>query len=202
MFKLPELDYSYDSLEPFIDRETMEIHHSRHHATYIKNLNEALKNFKVKNTSIEELIKNLHDVPSEIFWDVKNNGGGHVNHTMFFKMMSPKGMRAPAGRLLEKINASFGSFEEFKDKFKKSAMSRFGSGWSWLLVDKYNKLFIKSSLNQDCPLSEGKDVLLGLDLWEHAYYLNYRNNRSEYVDKWWNVVNWEYVMERFEKIDV
>lgn len=200
MFKLPELKYSYDALEPFIDRETMEIHHTKHHAAYINKLNEVLKNFDISpNTKIEDLIKNLkQDIPTDVYWDIRNNGGGFINHNMFFNMMSPKASREPQGSLKKKIDKVYGSFEGFKDRFKQSAMSRFGSGWAWLLIDEDNRMFIKSTANQDCPISDGKKVILGLDLWEHAYYLNYRNRRAEYVDKWWNVVDWDYALERFE----
>ncbi|HCB63867.1 MAG TPA: superoxide dismutase [Fusobacteria bacterium] len=201
MFKLPELEYSYDALEPFIDRETMELHHSKHHAGYIAKLNKALEGFELdKGASIEKIIINLKkDIPIDIYWDIRNNGGGHLNHSLFFKMMSPKASREPKGHLLDLIKKVFGGFEGFKERFKSSALSRFGSGWAWLLLDEQNKIFIKSTPNQDCPVSDDKKVLLCLDLWEHAYYLNYRNRRGEYIDKWWNVVNWDYVTDRFEE---
>lgn len=201
MFELPELKYSYDALEPYIDRETMELHHLKHHATYISNLNNALKNFEASpGFTLENLLKNLkQDVTSEVYWDIRNNGGGHMNHTLFFNMMSPKASREPRGELLEKINSTFGSFEAFKAKFRHSALSRFGSGWAWLLMDEEGRIFIKSTANQDCPITDGKKIILGLDVWEHAYYLNYRNRRAEYIDKWWNVVDWDFAGELYAK---
>lgn len=202
MFKLPELKYSYDALEPYIDRNTMEIHHSKHHAGYVKKFNLALKNFDVgKNTTIESIIRSLNDdVPTDLYWDIKNNGGGALNHNLFFEMMSPNGGGEPKGELAEKIKEVYTSFDNFKSKFKKSALSRFGSGWAWLLLNEEGRMYIKSSANQDNPMIHGNKVLLCIDVWEHAYYLNYQNKRGEYVDKWWNVVDWDYVEERYNKL--
>ncbi len=194
-FKLPDLPYSFDALEPVIDAKTMEVHHDKHHATYVNNLNKAVENYpEWASKSIEDLMIHLKEVPEEIRTAVRNNGGGHYNHSLFWKMMAPVGTIELKGALLDKINESFGSFDEFKKQFAAAATGRFGSGWAWLVVDG-DKLAVVSSANQDCPLSEGKKPILCLDVWEHAYYLKYQNRRADYVDNFFQVVNWDYVAE-------
>jgi len=194
-FKLPDLPYSFDALEPVIDAKTMEVHHDKHHATYVNNLNKAVENYpEWASKSIEDLMIHLKEVPEEIRTAVRNNGGGHYNHSLFWKMMAPVGTTELKGALLDKINESFGSFDEFKKQFAAAATGRFGSGWAWLVVDG-DKLAVVSSANQDCPLSEGKKPILCLDVWEHAYYLKYQNRRADYVDNFFQVVNWDYVAE-------
>lgn len=194
-FKLPDLPYSFDALEPVIDAKTMEVHHDKHHATYVNNLNKAVENYpEWASKSIEDLMIHLKEVPEEIRTAVRNNGGGHYNHSLFWKMMAPVGTAELKGALLDKINESFGSFDEFKKQFAAAATGRFGSGWAWLVVDG-DKLAVVSSANQDCPLSEGKKPILCLDVWEHAYYLKYQNRRADYVDNFFQVVNWDYVAE-------
>lgn len=189
-FKLPELNYGYDQLEPYIDARTMEIHHTKHHQAYINNLNAALEGHEdLKQLTIEELLTNLEGIPEGIRMAVRNNGGGHLNHTMFWEIMSPNGGGEPTGELMEMINRDFGSFEEFKAEFKKAALSRFGSGWAWLVLDG-DKLKVVSTPNQDNPISDGLNPILGIDVWEHAYYLKYQNLRPDYVDAWFNVVDW------------
>ena len=194
-FKLPDLPYSFDALEPVIYAKTMEVHHDKHHATYVNNLNKAVENYpEWASKSIEDLMIHLKEVPEEIRTAVRNNGGGHYNHSLFWKMMAPVGTTELKGALLDKINESFGSFDEFKKQFAAAATGRFGSGWAWLVVDG-DKLAVVSSANQDCPLSEGKKPILCLDVWEHAYYLKYQNRRADYVDNFFQVVNWDYVAE-------
>ena len=194
-FKLPDLPYSFDALEPVIDAKTMEVHHDKHHATYVNNLNKAVENYpEWASKSIEDLMIHLKEIPEEIRTAVRNNGGGHYNHSLFWKMMAPVGTTELKGALLDKINESFGSFDEFKKQFAAAATGRFGSGWAWLVVDG-DKLAVVSSANQDCPLSEGKKPILCLDVWEHAYYLKYQNRRADYVDNFFQVVNWDYVAE-------
>ena len=194
-FKLPDLPYSFDALEPVIDAKTMEVHHDKHHATYVNNLNKAVENYpEWASKSIEDLMIHLKEVPEEIRTAVRNNGGGHYNHSLFWKMMAPVGTTELKGALLDKINESFGSFDEFKKQFAAAATGRFGSGWAWLVVDG-DKLAVVSSANQDCPLSECKKPILCLDVWEHAYYLKYQNRRADYVDNFFQVVNWDYVAE-------
>lgn len=189
-FKLPELNYGYDQLEPYIDARTMEIHHTKHHQAYINNLNAALEGHEdLKQLTIEELLTNLEGINEGIRMAVRNNGGGHLNHTMFWEIMSPNGGGEPTGELMEMINRDFGSFEEFKAEFKKAALSRFGSGWAWLVLDG-DKLKVVSTPNQDNPISDGLNPILGIDVWEHAYYLKYQNLRPDYVDAWFNVVDW------------
>ena len=194
-FKLPDLPYSFDALEPVIDAKTMEVHHDKHHATYVNHLNKEVENYpEWASKSIEDLMIHLKEVPEEIRTAVRNNGGGHYNHSLFWKMMAPVGTTELKGALLDKINESFGSFDEFKKQFAAAATGRFGSGWAWLVVDG-DKLAVVSSANQDCPLSEGKKPILCLDVWEHAYYLKYQNRRADYVDNFFQVVNWDYVSE-------
>ena len=197
-YKLPELDYAYDDLEPHIDRATMEIHHTRHHQAYIDNLNKALEGYKeYQDMNIWELIKELNNLPEEIRTAVRNNGGGHLNHKMFWKLMSPNGGGKPLGEVAKKIDEDLGGFDKFKEEFKKAALGRFGSGWAWLVVNEEGKFEIMSTANQDNPISEGKKPLLGIDVWEHAYYLKYQNKRADYIDSWFNVVDWKKVEEKY-----
>ncbi len=199
MFKLPELNYSYDALEPHIDARTMEIHHTKHHQAYIDNVNKALEGQeKLNELSVEELLKSLNEVPEAIRTAVRNNGGGHYNHSLFWELMSPNGGGRPEGELARKIDEDLGGFEKFKEDFKKAALSRFGSGWAWLVLDG-DKLAVVSTANQDNPISEGKKPLLGIDVWEHAYYLKYQNKRADYIDAFWNVVDWKKVEENLNK---
>lgn len=195
-FALPKLDYAYDALEPHFDAMTMEIHHSKHHAGYTNNLNKALEGSKLSFT-IEELLQQLNELPAEIQIAVRNNGGGYYNHKLFWKFLSPNGGGEPSGELRQALEKTFGSFEAFKEAFNTSAKTRFGSGWAWLVISN-GKLEVVSTPNQDSPVSEGKDVLLGLDVWEHAYYLKYQNRRPDYINAFWNVVNWKAVEERYQ----
>lgn len=196
-FQLPDLPYGFDALEPHVDAKTMEIHHGKHHAGYTAKLNAALENHsELAEKSIEELLMDLDAVPEDIRTAVRNNGGGFYNHCMFWEIMSPDGGGEPDGELAEAINSAFGGFDAFKEKFSAAAGTRFGSGWAWLVMNN-GELEIMSTANQDCPISEGKTPLMGLDVWEHAYYLNYQNRRPDYVGAWWNVVNWAKVAENF-----
>lgn len=198
-FTLPELPYAHDALEPYIDKQTMEIHHGKHHAAYVTNLNKALESAPdLQGHTLEQLLaNNLAAVPESIRTAVRNNGGGNWNHSFFWQIMGPKAGGAPTGALAEAINASFGGFEPFKEKFQAAGASRFGSGWAWLVKDG-SKLEITSTPNQDNPLMDGKTAILGLDVWEHAYYLKYQNRRPEYMGAFWNVVSWAGVTKRFE----
>ena len=194
---VPPLPYDYNALEPHIDEQTMRIHHDKHHAAYVTNLNAALeKHPELQQKSIEDLLKGINTVPEDIRTAVRNNGGGHSNHTMFWELMGPGKGGAPAGALGAAINSVFSTFDSFKEQFAKAATTRFGSGWAWLL-DVGGKLAIESTANQDSPLMEGKKPILGLDVWEHAYYLKYQNRRPDYITAWWNVVNWDEVNKRF-----
>ncbi|WP_028125051.1 superoxide dismutase [Eremococcus coleocola] len=198
-FELPELPYAYDALEPVIDEETMKLHHDKHHNTYVTKLNDAIKGTDLESKSIEEIIANLNDVPEKIRTAVRNNGGGHLNHTLFWdEMQAPSDNNEVPADLLKKIEADFGSFEDFKKEFKAAATGQFGSGWAWL-VDNNGKFEVVGTPNQDNPITDGKKPLLGLDVWEHAYYLKYRNVRPDYVDAFWKVVNWDVVAERLAK---
>lgn len=198
-FTLPELPYAYDALEPHIDKETMNIHHTKHHNTYVTKLNDALEGHDdLAGKSIEEILANLDAVPESIRTAVRNNGGGHANHTLFWTLLSPNGGGEPTGELADKINETFGSFDKFKEEFANAAANRFGSGWAWLVVNNGN-LEITSTPNQDTPISEGKTPILGLDVWEHAYYLNYQNKRPDYISAFWNVVNWDKVTELYNQ---
>ncbi len=201
-FSLPSLPYPSDALEPHIDKLTMEIHHGKHHATYVNNLNKALESApELANKSLEELLaNNCAIVPEKIRTAVRNNGGGHANHSLFWELMGPKAGGQPSGKLAEAINQTFGSFEKFKEKFTEAALGRFGSGWAWLVKTLSGRLEVSSTPNQDSPLMEGKVPVLGLDVWEHAYYLKYQNRRADYVQAWWNVVNWAAVEKRFTSI--
>lgn len=196
-FELPKLPYAYDALEPYIDARTMEIHHTKHHNTYITNLNAAVeKTPELAGKSVEELLSNLNAVPEGVRMVVRNHGGGTFNHNLFWEIMGPKAGGAPKGELAKSLDSAFTSFDNFKAEFEKAANGRFGSGWAWL-VRKGTGLAIVSTPNQDSPLSEGLVPLMGIDVWEHAYYLKYQNRRAEYVTAWWNVVNWDAVAARF-----
>lgn len=195
MFTLPNLPYAYDALEPHIDARTMELHYSKHHQTYVDKLNVAVKDTEYSGKPVEELLQKLDSLPENIRTAVRNNGGGHYNHSFFWQVMSPDGDGSPEGKLAEMINNSFGDFETFKAKFADAGVGRFGSGWVWLTKDG-DKLAISSSPNQDSPIMEGISPLLGLDVWEHAYYLKYQNRRPEYIESWWNVVDWRFVASR------
>ena len=197
-FTLPPLPYSYDALEPHIDEATMKLHHGKHHQAYVDKLNAAIAASEWESKSIDEIMVSLDKVPDKIKAAVRNNGGGHYNHSLFWQWMSPTGGGEPTGKVAEAINSKFGSFAKFKEEFEAAGMSRFGSGWVWLIQDG-NELSITTTPYQDCPVSEGKKVLLGNDLWEHAYYLKYQNRRPEYLAAWWSVVNWNKVTELFNK---
>jgi superoxide dismutase, Fe-Mn family len=198
-FELPQLPYAEDALEPHIDKETMNIHHTRHHNTYVTNLNAALQgNEELLSKSVEEVIANLDAVPEAVRTAVRNNGGGHANHSLFWQILSPNGGGAPTGELADAINSKFGSLESFKEEFAKAATTRFGSGWAWLSVSN-GGLELTSIPNQDSPLMEGKTPILGLDVWEHAYYLKYQNKRPDYIGAFWNVVNWDEVAKRYNE---
>ncbi|MGA8231883.1 MAG: superoxide dismutase [Candidatus Acidiferrales bacterium] len=197
-FVLPALPYSFDALEPHIDAKTMEIHHDKHHGTYVTNLNKALEGHAdLQKLSIEELIAHLDRVPENIRTAVRNNGGGHLNHSMFWKIMKKGGGGEPKGELGDAIKAAFGSFADFKTKVNQAATTRFGSGWAWVLF-RNGKLAIESTANQDNPISDGGKAFMGVDVWEHAYYLKYQNRRPDYLEAWWNVVNWDQVTENFQ----
>ncbi|QFS47939.1 Fe-Mn family superoxide dismutase [Nostoc sphaeroides] len=196
--QLPPLPYAYEALEPHIDAKTMQFHHDKHHATYVKNLNAALaKHPELKGKSVEELLRKLDSVPQDIRNTVRNNGGGHVNHSMFWQIMKPKGGGEPTGNIASAINQNFGSFAAFKKQFNEAGAGRFGSGWVWLVRNKGGKLEVTTTANQDTPLSAGKYPILGNDVWEHAYYLNYQNRRADYLEAWWNVINWDEINKRF-----
>ncbi|MBV0991852.1 superoxide dismutase [Listeria monocytogenes] len=197
-YELPKLPYTYDALEPNFDKETMEIHYTKHHNTYVTKLNEAVAGHpELASKSAEELVTNLDSVPEDIRGAVRNHGGGHANHTLFWSILSPNGGGAPTGNLKAAIESEFGTFDEFKEKFNAAAAARFGSGWAWLVVND-GKLEIASTANQDSPLSDGKTPVLGLDVWEHAYYLKFQNRRPEYIETFWNVINWDEANKRFD----
>jgi Fe-Mn family superoxide dismutase len=199
-FTLPPLPYPEDALEPYIDKMTMQIHHDKHHGTYVTNLNKALESApELQNKSIKDVLaNNLASVPESIKTAVRNNGGGHANHSLFWNLMKPNGGGSPAGNIQEVIASNFGSFEGFKEKFNAAATGRFGSGWAWLVKDGSGKFEILSTANQDSPFMDGKTPVLGLDVWEHAYYLKYQNRRPEYIAAWWNVVNWDEVNKQLK----
>jgi Fe-Mn family superoxide dismutase len=198
-YELPKLNYGYEALEPYIDAQTMDIHYNKHHGAYVNNLNAAIKGTEMEKKSLMQLFQNMSQYPAA----VRNNGGGHFNHTLFWSIMAPNAGGSPSGKLAEAINEAFGSFDKFKEQFENAAKTRFGSGWAWLAVDKNKKLFVSSTPNQDNPLmdvAEQKGIpILGLDVWEHAYYLKYQNRRPDYVTNFWNVVNWKEVEKRFEE---
>jgi superoxide dismutase, Fe-Mn family len=196
-FELPPLPFAFDALEPTIDAKTMEIHHDKHHGTYVTNLNAALEGTEWADRSIEDVLENLDAIPEDKRTAVRNNGGGHANHSMFWTIMKPGGGGDPSGALAEAINESFGGVDALKDQINDAGVKRFGSGWSWLILDG-GTLKVVSLPNQDSPLMEGKTPVLGVDVWEHAYYLSYQNRRPDYLKAWWNVVNWDEVARRFE----
>lgn len=196
-YTLPKLPYAYDALEPHIDAKTMEIHHSKHHQAYITKVNDALEGNDLLEHSIDDLMKNIDKVPADKKQAVINNGGGHANHSLFWTVIGPNAGGSPTGELAKAIDSAFGSFDAFKEKFANAAATRFGSGWAWLVVSN-GKLEVTSTPNQDSPLMDGKVPVLGLDVWEHAYYLNYQNRRPDYVSAFWNVVDWSKVTERFD----
>jgi Fe-Mn family superoxide dismutase len=197
-YELPDLPYAFDALEPHIDAQTMEIHHDKHHGTYVTNVNNALEGSDLADLPIEELLQSLDRVPEDKRTAVRNNGGGHYNHSLFWTSMSPDGGGQPGGELGSAIDSAFGSFGDFQGQLKQAGLGRFGSGWAWLIHDG-SGLAVTSSPNQDNPISDGKTPLLGVDVWEHAYYLRYQNRRPDYIDAWWNVVNWDEVAARFSK---
>jgi Fe-Mn family superoxide dismutase len=195
---VPPLPYDYNALEPHIDEQTMRIHHDKHHAAYVNNLNAALeKHPGLQSKSVEDLIRGINTVPEDVRTAVRNNGGGHLNHTMFWEIMGPDKGGEPRGGVAEAIKSTFGDFEKFKTQMNDAGVKRFGSGWAWL-IDIGGKLVIESTANQDSPLMEGKKVILGIDVWEHAYYLKYQNRRPDYLAAWWNVINWDAVNNRFK----
>ncbi|NDJ23487.1 superoxide dismutase [Nostoc sp. B(2019)] len=197
--QLPKLPYAYNALEKAIDAETMKLHHDRHHATYVENLNEALqKHSELKNRSVEAMLGDLNSIPEDIRETVRNNGGGHLNHTIFWQIMSPNGGGQPTGEIAQQINQTFGSFDAFKKQFNEAGGDRFGSGWVWLVRNAQNQLQIVTTPNQDNPITDGLYPIMGNDVWEHAYYLRYQNRRAEYLDNWWNVVNWSEINRRMQ----
>lgn len=196
-YTLPELPYAYDALEPHFDARTMEIHHTKHHQGYTNKVNAALEGTDMEGKDIEEVLSNIDALPEDKQQAVINNGGGFANHTLFWTVLSPNGGGAPDGDLGEAITSTFGSYDAFKEEFAKAAATRFGSGWAWLVVDGDGKLHVTSTANQDSPIMDGLTPILGLDVWEHAYYLNYQNRRPDYIDAFWNVVNWEQVAKNY-----
>jgi len=199
-FKLSELGYPFAALEPHIDAQTMEIHHGKHHAAYVNNLNAALeKHTQVQSKELEDLLRTLSSVPQDIQTAVRNNGGGHLNHSLFWRWMTPGGSKDPKGKLLDAITTEFTSVEKFKETMTQAGVTRFGAGWAWLAMDSGGKLKVYSTANQDSPIMEGLTPILGVDVWEHAYYLKYQNRRHDYLKAWWNVVNWDKVAELFDK---
>lgn len=197
-FKLPELDYAYNALEPYIDEDTMKIHHTKHHQAYLNNLNKIIEGTEWENYEIDYIIANIDKIPQDIRTGVRNNGGGYYNHMLFWKFMAPDSAKKPSGELLEKIEETFGSFEEFQKKFEEAGAGQFGSGWAWLVLDGKNLQIVKTS-NQDNPLTDGKKPILCVDVWEHAYYLKYQNKRGDYLKSFWNVVNWKEVERKYKE---
>jgi len=197
-YQLPDLPYAYDALEPYIDARTMEIHHSKHHAGYVSKVNAAIEGHDLGNPSVEDLVAAIHTLPEEIRTAVRNNGGGHSNHSLFWTVMKKGGGGDPSGELSKAIDDQLGGFEKFREDFSSAALTRFGSGWAWLCLDQNKKLAVGSTPNQDSPLMEGHTPILGLDVWEHAYYLKYQNRRPDYVEAFWNVIDWDAVSERYQ----
>ena len=198
-FELPPLQYAFDALEPHIDAQTMEIHHDKHHGTYVTNLNKAVEGTELEQKSAEDLIRNLDQVPEDKRTAVRNNGGGHVNHTFFWELLTPGGSGEPTGALAQAINDTFGSVDAFKQQLEAAGAGRVGSGWAWLVVDGSGSLQIVSTPNQDSPLTDGQTPVVGVDVWEHAYYLKYQNRRADYLKAFWNVVNWDVANQNYEK---
>lgn len=198
--QLPELPYGYDALEPYIDARTMEIHHTKHHNTYVQKLNAAVQGTEYENMDIEDILKGLSKLPDNIRTAVQNNGGGHYNHSIFWTIMGPNAGGEPTGELADAISGTFGSFAKFKEEFSNAAATHFGSGWAWLVLDNSGKLSIMSTPNQDNPISQGLKPVMGIDVWEHAYYLKYQNKRPEYIENWWKVVDWNAVAERYDSL--
>ena len=199
-YELPELQYDFDALEPYIDQKTMEIHHGKHHQTYVNKLNAALEGKDLESKSLEELLANLDAVPTDVRTAIQNNGGGHFNHTLFWEVIAPNmEQAAPTGKLADAINEAFGSLSAFEQQFSDAAAGRFGSGWAWLVVNENGKLEVTSTQNQDNPVMEGLTPILGLDVWEHAYYLNYQNRRPDYIENFFNIINWSAVEEKFKQ---
>jgi Fe-Mn family superoxide dismutase len=196
-YSVPDLPYPYDALEPHIDEATMRVHHDKHHQAYVDKANAALEGTQWADSDVEDVLKSLGDLPADKQAPVRNNAGGHYNHSLFWEMLSPDGGGEPGGELGEAINSAFGSFDAFKEEFKNAGIGQFGSGWAWLVKDASGNLTVTKTANQDSPISDGQTPLLGADVWEHAYYLKYQNKRPEYLDAFWNVVNWDYVAEKF-----
>jgi Fe-Mn family superoxide dismutase len=198
-FELPPLPYDYNALEPHIDTQTMQIHHDKHHAAYVTNLNNALGTNEFASLAVDDVVRRINEVPENIRTAVRNNGGGHSNHSMFWQIMKPNGGGAPTGALASAIQSTFGSFDAFKAAFNDAGVKRFGSGWAWLILDKSGKLQVISTANQDSPLMDGNYPVMGNDVWEHAYYLKYQNRRPDYLNAWWNVVNWDEIARRYSQ---
>jgi superoxide dismutase, Fe-Mn family len=199
-FELPPLPYDYSALEPYIDEQTMHLHHDKHHQAYVTNLNNALQGqSQFENLPIEELIRRINEVPESIRTAVRNNGGGHLNHSMFWQIMKPNGGGEPTGPLASAITSTFGSFDNFKTQFNDAGVKRFGSGWAWLVMDRAGAFSVTSTANQDSPLMDGMLPIMGNDVWEHAYYLKYQNRRPDYLAAWWNVVNWDEIARRYQQ---
>jgi Fe-Mn family superoxide dismutase len=199
-FEVPPLPYDYSALEPYIDTQTMQLHHDKHHQAYVTALNNALKDqAQFASLSLEELIRRINDVPESIRTVVRNNGGGHINHSMFWQIMKPNGGGEPTGALASAIQSTFGSFDAFKTAFNDAGVKRFGSGWAWLILDSSGKLQVTSTANQDSPFMDGNYPVMGNDVWEHAYYLKYQNRRPDYLNAWWNVVNWDEISRRYQQ---
>jgi Fe-Mn family superoxide dismutase len=200
VFELPALKFAFNALEPYIDARTMEIHHDKHHGTYVTNLNKALESApEWYDRPIEEVVRRLNEIPEAIRTAVRNNGGGHLNHSLFWEWLTPGGSKTPVGAVSREIDSTFGNFDGFVEQFSAAAMGRFGSGWAWLVLDGSKKLAVYSTANQVSPVTDGHIPLLGLDVWEHAYYLNYQNRRADYVKAFWSVVNWDVVEEKYQK---
>jgi superoxide dismutase, Fe-Mn family len=198
-FELPPLPYDYNALEPYIDTQTMQLHHDKHHAAYVTNLNNALGNHEFASLPVDDVLRRINEVPENIRTAVRNNGGGHSNHTMFWQIMKPNGGGAPTGALANAIQSTFSSFDAFKAAFNDAGVKRFGSGWAWLVLDRSGKLQVISTANQDSPLMDGLYPVMGNDVWEHAYYLKYQNRRPDYLNAWWNVVNWDEIARRYSQ---
>ena len=198
-FEVPSLPYDYNALEPYIDTQTMQLHHDKHHAAYVNNLNNAVNNTDFASKNVDDIMRHINDVPQNIRTAVQNNGGGHSNHSMFWAIMKPNGGGEPTGALASAIQQTFGSFDQFKAAFNDAGAKRFGSGWAWLVLDQNGKLAVISTANQDSPLMNGQYPVMGNDVWEHAYYLKYQNRRPEYLAAWWNVINWDEVARRYQQ---